>query len=80
LIKALWGFRENRMAVRFAYDYASNVALYPAFQAYFRERQPKLLAIWGKNDPFGGNRALKSAIASMRLFGYHLCAKSLNCF
>jgi pimeloyl-ACP methyl ester carboxylesterase len=33
-------------------DYASNVALYPAFQAYFRERQPKLLAIWGKNDPF----------------------------
>jgi pimeloyl-ACP methyl ester carboxylesterase len=33
-------------------DYASNVALYPAFQAYFREHQPKLLAIWGKNDPF----------------------------
>lgn len=33
-------------------DYASNVALYPAFQAYFRERQPKLLAIWGDKDPF----------------------------
>lgn len=33
-------------------DYASNVALYPAFQAYFRQHQPKLLAIWGKNDPF----------------------------
>jgi pimeloyl-ACP methyl ester carboxylesterase len=33
-------------------DYASNVALYPAFQRYFREHQPKLLAIWGKNDPF----------------------------
>ena len=33
-------------------DYASNVALYPAFQAYFRKHQPKLLAIWGKNDPF----------------------------
>jgi pimeloyl-ACP methyl ester carboxylesterase len=33
-------------------DYASNVALYPAFQAYFREHQPKLLAIWGRNDPF----------------------------
>ena len=33
-------------------DYASNVALYSAFQAYFREHQPKLLAIWGKNDPF----------------------------
>jgi pimeloyl-ACP methyl ester carboxylesterase len=33
-------------------DYASNVALYPAFQSYFREHQPPLLAIWGKNDPF----------------------------
>ena len=33
-------------------DYASNVALYPAFQAYFRERQPPLLAAWGRNDPF----------------------------
>jgi pimeloyl-ACP methyl ester carboxylesterase len=33
-------------------DYASNVALYPAFQAWFREHQPRFLAIWGKNDPF----------------------------
>lgn len=33
-------------------DYKSNVALYPTFQAYFREHQPHLLAIWGKNDPF----------------------------
>jgi len=33
-------------------DYASNVALYPAFQAYFRTHQPRLLAIWGRNDPF----------------------------
>lgn len=33
-------------------DYASNVALYPAFQAYFRQHQPRLLAIWGSNDPF----------------------------
>ncbi|MGI4765390.1 MAG: alpha/beta fold hydrolase [Janthinobacterium lividum] len=33
-------------------SYATNVALYPAFQAYFREHQPKVLAIWGRNDPF----------------------------
>jgi pimeloyl-ACP methyl ester carboxylesterase len=33
-------------------DYKSNVALYPAFQDYFREHRPKLLAVWGKNDPF----------------------------
>jgi pimeloyl-ACP methyl ester carboxylesterase len=33
-------------------DYASNVALYPAFQQYFRTQRPPLLAVWGKNDPF----------------------------
>jgi pimeloyl-ACP methyl ester carboxylesterase len=33
-------------------NYASNVALYPAFQEYFRKSKPPLLAIWGKNDPF----------------------------
>jgi pimeloyl-ACP methyl ester carboxylesterase len=33
-------------------DYQSNVALYPAFQAYFRAHRPRFLAIWGKHDPF----------------------------
>jgi pimeloyl-ACP methyl ester carboxylesterase len=33
-------------------DYASNVALYPEFQEYFRASRPPLLAVWGKNDPF----------------------------
>ncbi len=33
-------------------DYATNVALYPEFQRYFRDAQPPLLAIWGRNDAF----------------------------
>lgn len=33
-------------------DYASNVALYPKFQQYFRDKQPPVLAVWGQNDPF----------------------------
>jgi pimeloyl-ACP methyl ester carboxylesterase len=33
-------------------DYASNVALYPAFQDYFHKDRPRFLAVWGKNDPF----------------------------
>jgi pimeloyl-ACP methyl ester carboxylesterase len=48
-------------------DYASNVALYPAFQAYFRAHQPPLLAVWGKNDPFfipPGAEAFKRDIPS----------------
>jgi pimeloyl-ACP methyl ester carboxylesterase len=33
-------------------DYKSNIALYPAFQSYFRKHKPPFLAVWGKNDPF----------------------------
>jgi len=33
-------------------DYASNIALYPKFQEYFRTKQPSLLAVWGNGDPF----------------------------
>ncbi len=33
-------------------DYAGNVAMYPEFQRYFRERRPPLLAVWGRHDPF----------------------------
>jgi pimeloyl-ACP methyl ester carboxylesterase len=33
-------------------DYRNNVALYPAFQQYFRTHRPPFLALWGKNDPF----------------------------
>ncbi|MCB8877577.1 alpha/beta fold hydrolase [Acidisoma silvae] len=33
-------------------SYRTNVALYPAFQDYFRTHRPRLLAVWGKNDVF----------------------------
>ena len=54
-------------------DYKSNVALYPAFQAYFRAHKPPLLAVWGKNDPFflpAGAEAYKRDIpdATVRFF------------
>jgi pimeloyl-ACP methyl ester carboxylesterase len=54
-------------------DYKSNVALYPTFQNYFREHQPRLLAVWGKNDPFflpAGAEAFKRDIpnADVRFF------------
>ena len=31
-------------------DYATNVALYPEFHRFFRERKPPTLIVWGKND------------------------------
>lgn len=33
------------------FDYQNNVKMYPDFQKYLRTYQPKLLAIWGKEDP-----------------------------
>ncbi|WJH39523.1 alpha/beta hydrolase [Aliirhizobium terrae] len=32
------------------HDYGTNVPLYPEFQAFFRERKPPTLIVWGKND------------------------------
>jgi pimeloyl-ACP methyl ester carboxylesterase len=54
-------------------NYKSNVALYPAFQDYFRTHRPPFLAVWGKNDPFflpAGAEAFKRDIpgAVIRFF------------
>ncbi|SEG66744.1 Pimeloyl-ACP methyl ester carboxylesterase [Methylobacterium sp. 190mf] len=42
------------------YDYRTNVALYPEFQAFFRARKPPTLIVWGANDaifPAAGAKA-----------------------
>ena len=54
-------------------DYKSNVALYPAFQEYFRAHKPPFLAVWGEHDPFflpAGASAFKRDIprAEVRFF------------
>jgi len=33
------------------YDYRTNVESYPKWQAWMREKQPRLLVVWGKYDP-----------------------------
>jgi pimeloyl-ACP methyl ester carboxylesterase len=51
-------------------DYKRNIARYPLYQDYFRQRQPKLLALWGKNDPFftpEGAEAFQRDIPSARV-------------
>jgi pimeloyl-ACP methyl ester carboxylesterase len=54
-------------------DYANNLKLYPKFQAYFRNHQPPLLAVWGKNDPFfipPGAEAYRRDIPSAKVVFY----------
>jgi|ERR671915_1349582 pimeloyl-ACP methyl ester carboxylesterase len=45
------------------YDYRTNVALYPQWQEFLREHQPKTLIFWGQDDIFftreGGEAYLK---------------------
>ncbi|KAF8479371.1 alpha/beta hydrolase fold protein [Gautieria morchelliformis] len=33
------------------FDYQTNLRLYPKWQEYLRKEKPKLLAMWGENDP-----------------------------
>ena len=52
------------------FDYQNNVKLYPAFQEYLRTYKPKLLAIWGKEDPsfiWAGAEAFKKDLPDARI-------------
>src|SRR5262245_1059453 len=53
----------HRVQLDLFYDYRTNVALYPRWQALLRERQPKTLILWGQNDifftPQGGEAYLR---------------------
>ena len=41
-----------RLHLDLFYDYRTNVPLYPKWQAFLRERQPKTLIFWGQKDMF----------------------------
>ena len=52
------------------FDYQNNVKLYPKFQEYLRKYQPKLLAVWGKNDPsfiYQGAEAFKKDVPNAEI-------------
>jgi pimeloyl-ACP methyl ester carboxylesterase len=42
---------QDRIQEDLFYDYRTNVAAYPQWQAYLRAQQPPLLVLWGKYDP-----------------------------
>jgi pimeloyl-ACP methyl ester carboxylesterase len=52
------------------YNYQSNVALYDGWHKYFRAKQPRMLIVWGTNDPFftvEGAKAYQRDIAQAEL-------------
>ncbi len=42
----------DRIQLDLFHDYPSNVALYDTWHEYFRKENPRMLIVWGKNDPF----------------------------
>jgi len=58
---------------RLLMDMKANFPQYPKWAAYLKERQPKMLVLWGRNDPFftpAATEALKQAVptADLRYF------------
>jgi len=53
----------RRIQLDLFYDYRTNVTLYPQWQAFLRDRQPKTIIFWGQDDIFftreGGEAYLK---------------------
>ena len=42
---------QHEIQAALLYDYRTNVASYPAWQAWLRAHQPPTLVLWGRNDP-----------------------------
>ena len=42
----------RRIQMDLLYDYRTNVALYPQWQKFLRDHQPKTIIFWGENDIF----------------------------
>jgi pimeloyl-ACP methyl ester carboxylesterase len=57
------GPRNLRIQLDLFYDYRHNPELYPVWQKFLRDNQPKTVIFWGQNDPFfsaaGGEAFLK---------------------
>jgi pimeloyl-ACP methyl ester carboxylesterase len=43
---------QRRIQLDLFYDYRTNVALYPGWQGFLKQRQPKTLIFWGQEDIF----------------------------
>lgn len=54
------------------YDYRNNVPLYPAWQAYFRDYQPRTLIMWGENDYIFPAEAAQAYKRDLREVEFHL--------
>jgi len=62
----------KEIQLRLFFDYGSNLALYPAWQSYFRAHQPPTLVVWGKNDYIFPAEGAPPYIRDLRTIEVHL--------
>lgn len=70
LFNAKQGNSDNQLDL--VSDYASNVALYDSWHAYFRKYQPRTLIVWGKGDPFFTVEGSKAFARDLKNVDYNL--------
>lgn len=65
---------QHRIGKALIIDYYDNVGQYPRWQAYLRQHQPRMLIVWGKNDPVflpSGAEAYKKDLPKAELHFYN---------
>ena len=54
------------------YDYPNNIPLYASWQKHLRETQPKMLIVWGKNDPIFSESGALAYKKDVRNIDFHI--------
>lgn len=62
----------GRIQLDLLYDYRKNLEEYPRWHAYFREHQPPLLVLWGRNDPIFSVEGAMAYRRDLRDVEFHL--------
>jgi pimeloyl-ACP methyl ester carboxylesterase len=64
---------QEELQLDLLYDYRTNIAEYPNWQKFLKEKQPRMLLVWGKNDvffPLSAAEAIKKDVPSAELHVY----------
>ncbi len=62
----------DKIQLELFYSYGTNPPLYPQWQAFFREKQPPTLIVWGKNDQIFPAAGAQPYLRDLKNVDFHL--------
>jgi pimeloyl-ACP methyl ester carboxylesterase len=62
----------GRIQMELLYDYRKNLEQFPRWHIYFREHQPPMLVLWGRNDPIYTVQGAMAYQRDLRDVEFHL--------